>query len=188
MYGEGKYCPPTENGKLKTVLKFKPEENGCKNIDDLGEIIATSRNYDETHRGVGRAGIRSHGRCARSTSASPSSPMKARASSASRTSACCGARVTTCRPRISSKEAARLYEQVKPLYQSLHCYARGRLREEVRRRQGAGRQADSGALVRQHVGAAVESRVRRPAQALPGRQHRIRGPHAARRRSGTRCA
>ena len=39
MYGEGKYCPPgAEKDGKKT---------GCKNLDELSEIIATSRNYEE---------------------------------------------------------------------------------------------------------------------------------------------
>ena len=94
-------------------------------------------------------------------------------------SACCGARVTTCRSKDFEKEAARLYEQVKPLYKGLHCYARKRLAAALRQGQGARRQADPGALVRQHVGAAVEPRLRRPAEAVSGREHRIRRPPAA---------
>ena len=99
MYGEGKYCPAG-----KTVLKFGKDENGCKNLDELGEIIATSRNYDElTEAWTGWHSI-AQPDARRSTSASSSSPTKARASSASRTSACCGARVTTCRRRISRRK------------------------------------------------------------------------------------
>ena len=39
MYGEGKYCPPGTNKDGK--------KTDCKNFDDLGETIATSRNYAE---------------------------------------------------------------------------------------------------------------------------------------------
>ena len=60
-----------------------------------------------------------------------------------------------------TREAARLYQQVEPLYRDLQCYARGRLAQQVRRGQGAGRQADPGAPVRQHVGAAVGRGLRR---------------------------
>ena len=77
------------------------------------------------------------------------------------------------------KEAARLYDQVRPLYEGLHCYARGKLAEEIRRGQGAGRQTHPGAPVRQHVGPAVEPHLRRPAEALSRGQHRNRRPRAA---------
>ena len=36
-------------------------------------------------------------------------------------------RATTCRPTTSTKEAERLWQQVKPLYDELHCYARAQL-------------------------------------------------------------
>ena len=124
MYGEGKYCPTG-----KTLLKFKPEEKGCKNIDDLGEIIATSRNYDEiTEAWVGWHSI-----------ARPMRPKYQRFAELANE----GAREmgfqdlgVLWRSRYDmpaadfEKEAARLYDQVKPLYESLHCYARGRLQKK----------------------------------------------------------
>ena len=36
-------------------------------------------------------------------------------------------------PDEFTKEAARLWDQVKPLYGQLHCYVRGRLAEDLRR-------------------------------------------------------
>ena len=44
------------------------------------------------------------------------------------TPARCGARSTTCRPTRSRKELDRLWEQVRPLYVSLHAYVRMKLR------------------------------------------------------------
>jgi peptidyl-dipeptidase A len=126
MYGEGKYCPPAENGKLKTVLKFTADDKGCKNLDDLSDILATSRDYDELTEAW--AGWHSIAR-----------PMRAKyqrfAELANE-----GARELgftdvgeMWRSRYDmpaadfEKEAARLYDQVRPLYQGLHCYARGKL-------------------------------------------------------------
>ena len=141
-YGEAKYCP--DGGK------------DCRDEVQLKTVLENSRNYDElldAWKGWHRPGARA---CARTTSASSSWRTKARVNSASRTWARCGARATTCPPDDFTKEAARLYEQVKPLYKELHCYARAQAGAEVRRGQGAGRQADPGAPARQHVGAAVE--------------------------------
>jgi len=121
MYGEGKYCPSG-----KTVLKFSAEEKGCKNIDSLSEIIATSRNYDElTEAWAGWHSI-----------ARPMRPKYQRFAELANE----GARELgfsdlgeMWRSRYDmpaadfEKEAARLYDQVRPLYKNLHCYARGRL-------------------------------------------------------------
>jgi peptidyl-dipeptidase A len=124
MYGKGKYCP-----QGKTVLKFGSDEGGCKNLDTLGEIIATSRNYDEiTEAWTGWHTI--------------SRPMRAKyqrfAELANE-----GARElgfedlgVLWRARYDmpaadfETEANRLYSQVEPLYKSLHCYARKRLAEK----------------------------------------------------------
>jgi peptidyl-dipeptidase A len=118
MYGEGKYCPPGTNKDGKGT--------GCKNLDELGEIIATSRNYDElTDAWVGWHTI-----------SRPMRPMYTRFVELANE----GARelgyedlgvLWRSRYDMSAvdfeKEAARLYEQVKPLYAGLHCYARKRL-------------------------------------------------------------
>ena len=55
----------------------------------------------------------------------------------------------------SPREADRLWDQVKPLYLSLHAYARGKLVEQYGARAGAARRTDPGAPARQHVGAEV---------------------------------
>ena len=124
MYGEGKYCP-----QGKTVLKFTPEDKGCKNLDDLSDIIATSRNYDElTEAWAGWHSI-----------ARPMRPKYQRFAELANA----GARELGFNdvgemwrarydmpPAAFEKEAARLYSQVKPLYQNLHCYARKRLQEK----------------------------------------------------------
>ena len=38
MYGEGKYCPQGED-KRKSVFKFSKDDNGCKNLDQLSDVI-----------------------------------------------------------------------------------------------------------------------------------------------------
>jgi peptidyl-dipeptidase A len=124
MYGKGKYCP-----QGKTVLKFGSDEGGCKNLDTLGEIIATSRNYDEiTEAWTGWHTI--------------SRPMRAKYTRFAEL-ANEGARElgfedlgVLWRSRYDmpaadfETEAARLYSQVEPLYKSLHCYARKRLAQK----------------------------------------------------------
>ena len=89
-------------------------------------MLEKSRNYDEL-LDAWKGWHDRRARCAPITSGSSNSPTRARASSATRTSARCGARATTCRPTTFTKEAARLYEQVEPLYKDLQCYARGKL-------------------------------------------------------------
>ena len=82
MYGEGKYCP-----QGKSVLKGGKDENGCNNLDELGEIIATSRNYDElTEAWTGWHSIAPPMR-AEVPALRRARATKARARSASRTSA-----------------------------------------------------------------------------------------------------
>jgi peptidyl-dipeptidase A len=128
MYGEGKYCPQEKDNR-KSVLKGEKDEKGCYNIDSLGEILASSRNYDElTEAWSGWHSI--------------SKPMRAKyqrfadlANEGARELGFADLGVLW-RSRYDmpaadfEKEAARLYEQVKPLYQNLHCYARGKLQQK----------------------------------------------------------
>ena len=113
MYGEGKYC---KGGK-------------CQNLDDLSDVIATSRNYDAlTEAWTGWHSI-----------AKPMRPKYQRFAALANE----GARelgyadvgvLWRSRYDMSAadfeKEASRLYSQVEPLYKSLHCYARKRLGEK----------------------------------------------------------
>jgi peptidyl-dipeptidase A len=120
MYGEGKVCKPA-------VEKGKPAV--CQNLDDLSDIIATSRNYDAlTDAWVGWHSI-----------AKPMRPKYQRFVELANE----GAKElgyddvgVLWRSRYDmpaadfQKEAARLYDQVKPLYEGLHCYARGKLQKK----------------------------------------------------------
>jgi peptidyl-dipeptidase A len=114
MYGAAKYCPKG------------PES--CKDQEQLTELIANSRNYDElteawtgwhstarplrkeyvrfvelANEGANELGFKDLGAMWRSGYDMP--------------------------PDDFTKEAARLWDQVKPLYDSLHCYVRGRLQK-----------------------------------------------------------
>jgi peptidyl-dipeptidase A len=124
MYGEGKYCPAE-----KSILKGEKDEKGCYNIDSLGQILGTSRDYDElTEAWVGWHSI--------------SPPMREKytrfaelANEGARELGFADLGVLW-RSRYGmpaadfEKEAARLYEQVRPLYEKLHCYARGKLQQK----------------------------------------------------------
>jgi peptidyl-dipeptidase A len=127
MYGEGKYCP-----KGKSVLAFSKEDAGCKNLDQLGDIIATSRNYAElTEAWAGWHDV--------------ARPMRAKYTRFAEL-ANEGARElgfenlgVLWRSRYDmpaadfEKEAARLYSQVEPLYEQLHCYAGNKLAQKYGR-------------------------------------------------------
>lgn len=114
MYGAAKYCPKGPDS--------------CKDQTELSNILANSRNYDEltdawtgwhstarpirkdyvrfvelANEGAKELGFADLGTMWRSNYDMP--------------------------PDDFTKEAARLWEQVKPLYGSLHCYVRGKLQK-----------------------------------------------------------
>jgi peptidyl-dipeptidase A len=116
-YGAGKYCEPAQDGGGAP---------SCQNIDELSAIIAKSRDYAE----LTEAWRRWH---------TISVPMRG---DYTRFVALAneGARELGYRdlgamwrsgydmePDAFAAEAARLYDQVAPLYRELHCYARERL-------------------------------------------------------------
>ena len=115
MYGEGKWCPKGPDS--------------CQNIDDISKTLATSRDYDVeleawkgwhtisppmrkdyqrfvelANEGARGLGFKDLGELWRA-----------------------GYDMT---PAEFEKETDRLWAQVKPLYDGLHCYARGRLQEK----------------------------------------------------------
>src|SRR4029077_18873025 len=111
-YGEGKYCP---GGPAS-----------CKNLDQLAEILATSRNYDELTEAwkgwhaVG-AGMRED-----------YTQFVALANEGARELGFKNLGVMwragyDMSPEEFDAESERLWQQVKPLYDGLHCYARARL-------------------------------------------------------------
>jgi peptidyl-dipeptidase A len=120
MYGEGKYCPPGANKDGK--------KTDCKNLDELSETIATSRNYQElTDAWAGWHSI-----------ARPMRPKYQRFVELANEGAKelgfddVGVlwRAGYDMPVADfEKETDRLWGQVEPLYKGLHCYARTRLQQ-----------------------------------------------------------
>ena len=72
-------------------------------------------------------------------------------------------------------ETERIWAQVKPLYDDLHCYVRAGLQQDVRQGGGPGRQAHPGAPAREHVGPGVDQRLS-AGGAVPGRVQPGRRP------------
>lgn len=113
LYGKGKYCGPDGKGP-------------CRDLLELSRVIDTSRNYDE----LTEAWVGWH------TISPPMRPLFERMVSLGNE----GAKEIGFNdlgdlwrsgydmpPEAFEKETDRLWEQVKPLYDDLHCYVRGRL-------------------------------------------------------------
>jgi len=121
-YGKGQYCPPKDSPLLKNA------KEPCLHLDDLQNILATSRDYDT----LAEAWKGWHAVAA---------PMKERyvgyvelANEGAREFgfADVGAMWRSAYdmpPADFEADVERLWSQVKPLYDALHCYVRGRLRE-----------------------------------------------------------
>ena len=103
----------------------------------------------------GRAGTTRRSRCAPITSASSSSRTRARASSVTRTSVRCGARVTTCRPTSSPRRPRGSTRRSSRSTRTCSAMRAAGCAKKYGEDKVPGRQADPGAPARQHVGAAV---------------------------------
>ena len=159
LYGKGKYCRKGTDGK---------EE--CRDLEELSKVLANSRDYDElldawagwhaisrpmrkdyvtyvalANKGARELGFADTGAMWRSKYDMP--------------------------PDAFASELDRLWEQVKPLYLSLHAYVRAKLREKYGDRVPASG-PDSRASPRQHVGAGVGKHL--PARGAGRRRPRIR--------------
>ncbi|MCC6644374.1 MAG: M2 family metallopeptidase [Polyangiaceae bacterium] len=116
IYGKGKYCPPRLKGK-------------CQDLGELSKILKTSRKYDELteawvgwhaisppirdkfsryvelgNQGAKEIGFKDLGELWRSGYDMPAQAFEA--------------------------DLERLWQQVKPLYDDLHCYTRGKLQKQ----------------------------------------------------------
>ncbi len=114
MYGEGKYCPKG------------PES--CMNLDQLSEILAKSRNYDElteAWKGWHDVGAQMRDEYQRFVELANEG---ARALGFADLGVMWRAGYDMS-PEEFDAEAERLWQQVKPLYDELHCHARARLAE-----------------------------------------------------------
>jgi peptidyl-dipeptidase A len=123
MYGKGKYCSP----KLKGLGKDKTSE--CLPLEDLSAILASKRDWDlllEAWRGW-------------HTISPPMRPMYGRMVELANK----GAREVgfhdvseiwtgeyDMSPEQFREEMARLWTEVRPLYEQLHCYVRAKLRKQ----------------------------------------------------------
>jgi peptidyl-dipeptidase A len=114
LYGKGKYC--------KT-------EGKCQDLQELSKILSKSRNYDElldAWKGWHDTGRRS----AAGTSASPSSANEGAREIGFSDLGSLWRSSYDMTPEQFEAETDRLWQQVKPLYDDLHCYVRGKLREK----------------------------------------------------------
>ena len=118
-YGSGKYCTPASAGKKET----------CRSLDELADVMAKSRKYDELKDAW--EGWR--------TISPPMRPKYERFVTLSNE----GAREIgfedlgslwrsgyDMSPEAFEAEVERLWQQVKPLYEELHCYVRARLQKK----------------------------------------------------------
>lgn len=123
VYGKGKYCPPSSS-----PLSKHAREGGCLNLDDLSKVLRLSRNEDELreawvgwhavgaeikepyaryielgNEGAREIGFADMGALWRSGYDMP--------------------------PEAFEADVERLWQQVRPLYEQLHCYVRAQLRK-----------------------------------------------------------
>ncbi len=111
-YGEGKYCPAGAAS--------------CKTLDELSQILAQSRNYDELTQAW--KGWHDVGKSMRADY----TEFVALANEGARNLGFKDLGVMwranyDMAPEAFDAESERLWQQVKPLYEALHCYARARL-------------------------------------------------------------
>src|SRR4029078_13514531 len=168
-YGKGKYCP---------------QKDKCLDLEDISKIMAASRDPAQlldVWRGWHSVAVQMRPQYQRFVELANKG---ARELGFAATGAMWRSKYDM-PPDAFAKEIDRLWEQLKPLYVSLHAYVRWKLNEKndevvpreaprkVRRRR-AGQRPDSGAPARQHVGAGLVERLR-PRKARR-RRRRLR-PH-----------
>ena len=115
-YGKGKYCP---NGT-----------QSCLDLEELSKIMANSRDPKQLARRLDRLARHFARPCARISRASWSSPTRARKQLGFEDTGAMWRSKYDMPPDDFAKELDRLWEQVRPLYLSLHAYVRWKLREK----------------------------------------------------------
>jgi peptidyl-dipeptidase A len=139
-YGKGKYCPDGDKGK-------------CLSLPDLENIINNSRDPEELKKawvGWHQIAIPIRKEYVRFVELSNKG---AKEMGFKDTGAMWRSKYDM-EPDAFAAEMERLWQQVKPLYDSLYTYTGANCRE-VRQRRRLRRQADSAHSARKHVGAAV---------------------------------
>lgn len=128
LYGKGKYCP-AEKTRLRIPLpkgQRAPKGKRCYTLGQLSERLSKSRNYDELTeiwngwRGVSRSMRDPYARYVALANEG------AKALGFEDVGALWKSRFDL-DPDAFEKEVDRLWAQVKPLYEQLHCYVRSRL-------------------------------------------------------------
>ncbi len=129
-YGKAKYCPPATGSKIAPKAGAKKDgKDNCLTLDDLSKTLAKSRNYDELveawtgwhamgktikkdysrYVDLGNEGAKSIGYDDLGALWRAGYDMP---------------------PADFEADAERLWQQVKPLYEELHCYVRAQLQKK----------------------------------------------------------
>ena len=147
LYGKGEYCPPA-NTTLKAYLTGEgAEKKKCLKLDDLSRVLKKSRNYDELAEAwkgwhaIAPAMKDKYARYAelgnKGSKEIGFSDMGALWRS--------GYDMT---PEAFEADIERLWQEMKPLYDDLHCYTRKKLRAKY----GKDKVADKGLIPTQLLG------------------------------------
>ncbi|MEO8875506.1 MAG: M2 family metallopeptidase, partial [Polyangiaceae bacterium] len=129
-YGKAKYCPPSQNGGAPNTGTNALPDGGvnakCETLDDLSKTLATSRNYDQLLEAW--TGWHAMGK---SVKADYSRYVElgnqgAKAIGYDDLGALWRAGYDM-PPADFEADIERLWQQVKPLYEELHCYVRAQL-------------------------------------------------------------
>ncbi len=126
VYGSGKYCPPSQTGP---AAGSAPPEKDCLDVEKITEILAENRDpkrLQEVWEGWHTISIPMRKDYARFVELSNKG---AQVLGFKDTGAMWRGKYDM-PPDAFAKELDRLWEQLRPLYQSLHAYTRTRLREK----------------------------------------------------------
>jgi peptidyl-dipeptidase A len=136
IYGKGKYCPP----KTTTLTKYLPKpaagkdaakepEAACLKLDDLSKILKTSRNYDElTEAWAGWHAISQPIRAKYKQYVALGNKGAKEIGFADMGALWRSGYDMT--PEAFEQDIERLWNEVKPLYDELHCYMRKKLQKQ----------------------------------------------------------
>ena len=170
-YGAGKYCK---------------SESDCKSLPELEDILAQSRDYDElldAWRGWRTISPQMRKPYARFVELANEGAREFGYENLAR----CGAPATTCRPQTFEAETERLWQQVKPLYDELHCYVRAQAATKYGDKVPAGRRRSprtcSATCGRRSGATSIRWSSRIPAQPRPRRHADAREARSTTRRT-----
>ena len=135
------------------------QAGACLDIEQITEVMATSRDPKRLREGLGRVAHDFRADAAATTSASSSWPTPARRSSGFADTGAMWRLKYDMPAEDFTKEVDRLWEQVRPLYVSLHAYVRMKLHEKYGDVVPATGPIP-GAPARQHLGAGLVERAR----------------------------